>query len=370
MARKARERRQARQALDRPSESPAVQPREGQWHIEFSNKLAIVKQPASKQRVLKMASSVGSSSSDGRQTGTNNAPEQSSLNNNTKHHDKDDDKNNNILHSLEQDLASIIRVRNRLADTPDTRLPKVLTQLLPRLLRRLDETNLALCRSFSNNDEEANTAQSSSIASAAAETATTPTTTTSNNQAENRPISDETTKDEARIRSCREQIQLHLTGMLSHILERVRVRYCHGSAASCTSLSSAPWVHSLLQLIQEKDSPALQSNVTWTLTLSLLQNGLPACGEALDAPRLLPPLLRLLDVFFGRFHEDPTSKSHQLQYRSAGWLFWMPWHWLCSFPCAGVMRIIATKAFWNESSRGLSWKKIIIQSRIRWHKKS
>lgn len=254
-----------------------------------------------------MASFVASSSSDdNNRPGTNNEPARSSLDNNT-----DDDKNN-ILHTLEQDLASIIRVRNRLADTPDTRLPKVLTPLLPRLLRRLDETNLALCCSLSN-EKDPNTAPSSSPVVVA--------TTTFNNQEDNRPISIETTTTETKIRSCREKIQWHLTGMLSHILERVRVQYNHRNAAfSTSSLSSAPWVHSLLQLTQEKDSPALQSNVTWTLTLSLLQNGLPSCGEAFDAPRLLPPLLRLLDFFFGRFREDPLSKSHQLQYRSAGWL--------------------------------------------------
>jgi ariadne-1 len=175
---------------------------------------------------------------------------------------------------LERELASLIRVRNRLAQTPDTKLPNILSGLLHRLLVRLDLNTRALYASAST-----------------------------------RPH----TLDERSV-ALREQIQMQLTGTIAHAVERIR-----GSR----DMPTFPWMESVLAVLY-----SMESSVALTLTLTCLQTGLPRYKHASSNSISLnvAPLILCVDQLHGKIRNEtqqqPVTKSNQLHSRTAGWLFW------------------------------------------------
>ena len=136
--------------------------------------------------------------------------------------------------SLNDDLASLIRVRNRLANSPDDSLPMILTALLPRLLSRLDNNSVALLS--------------------------------------------ETEDEELQLRS---QMQAQLLGILSHGVERMRGN----------ELLPAPWLETIVANLAQA-----RRHVTRTMAAALLKVGIPRIrddGTALS--EILAALFRIVD---------------------------------------------------------------------------
>lgn len=174
---------------------------------------------------------------------------------------------------LQKDLSSLIRVRNRLAQTPDSKLPTVLSGLLHRLLVRLDLNTRALYASAST-----------------------------------RPP----TLDERSV-ALREQIQTQLTGTIAHAVERIR-----GSRDM-----PMPWMESVLAVLN-----SMESSVALTLTLTCLQTGLPRykrdSTNSISLDRMVS-LILCVDHLHNKIRNEqhqPVMKSSQLHSRTAGWLFW------------------------------------------------
>lgn len=170
-----------------------------------------------------------------------------------------------LLASLQQDLASLIRVRNRLAQTPDIKLPHVLTGLLPRLLTRLDHNTRALYSNTAANDAEL---------------------------------------------ELRQKMEVHLTGMVAHTVERIR-----GNLHM-----SVPWVEPVFQVLN-----ALETAVALTLTLTILQTALSRIDTLTVRPSsasMTVSLVRFVDKLYGSMEAQRLTKSGQLHSRTAGWLFW------------------------------------------------
>lgn len=163
--------------------------------------------------------------------------------------------------SLNDDLASLLRVRNRLANAPDDSLPKILTGLLPRLLSRLDKNAVALLS--------------------------------------------ETEDEEMQLRS---QIQAQLVGILSHVLERMR-----GNESL-----PAPWVETIVSNLADA-----QRHATRTMAASLLKVGLPRIQEDSTAlSEILSVLFRVLDQLHRAvFLSDSIPSPASLQDRAiVSWL--------------------------------------------------
>jgi ariadne-1 len=165
--------------------------------------------------------------------------------------------------SLSDDLASLHRVRNRLANAPDDSLPTILTGLLPRLLARLDKNAVALLS--------------------------------------------ETEDDEMQLRS---QMQAQLVGILSHVIERMRGN---------DSLP-APWVETIVSNLADA-----QRHVTRTMAASLLKVGLLRIQEDSTAlSEILAALFGVVDqlhrtVFLA--NSSPTRAS-LMDRAIVGWLCW------------------------------------------------
>ena len=169
------------------------------------------------------------------------------------------------IEQLQHNLTSLIRVRNRLAETRDSKLPDVLTGLLPRLLMRLEDNTLLL---YAPNY---------------------------------RSSSDDS------LAIVREQTQLQLTGMIAHVVERIR-----GSRDM-----PVPWMQPVLLA-----SHAMETSVALTLTLTILETGLPRVDNQQILTAMTAPLIALVDKFHGNMNEQALTKSGQLHSRTAGWLFW------------------------------------------------
>jgi hypothetical protein len=121
------------------------------------------------------------------------------------------------LEDLKKDLASIQRVRNRLASSPDSALAKILTGLLPRLQARLDQTVEAL-----------------------------PT----------------AAREEL---FARQEILSNITGIFSHTLERIRL--------NPSVIIEASWAKALLECLLTASQSSLFQ------LLPLLEVALPACED-------------------------------------------------------------------------------------------
>lgn len=120
---------------------------------------------------------------------------------------------------LQDELASLVRVRNRLAQSSDASLPKILTGLLPKLADRLDKHTAALehlrQREGDDNEEE---------------------------------------------RALHTQIQGHVSAIWMHALERIR----KGTIPLPTG--GAPWIPPLLSKLQQV---RLIICNTWKITIML-----------------------------------------------------------------------------------------------------
>ena len=167
--------------------------------------------------------------------------------------DDSDKRRNTSDTEAKATVSSLIRVRNRLAHQIPLedldRLQQVMTGLIPRLLRRLDDNALTLSSSSYLEPQE----------------------------------------------SMYREIQVHLTGILSHCLERIRLaiaRYQNESTTKDTvptHMSVAPhsWIQSVAGVL-----PDLKTSLAQTMTLTLLQAGFH------------------LRHLWNRTHPPQTSKSY------------------------------------------------------------
>lgn len=148
--------------------------------------------------------------------------------------------------TLRTDLQSLLRVRNRLAQSPDAAMSKILNGLLPRLLGRMERNHALLLSSSTPTSSSRPTTSSASTAAA-------------------EYVRKITTKEQ---RLLVEKAQTQVTGTLGHALERIRVgRY--------TIPDGAPWIHSLLPLLQQPKDDDWQSPVATTFLLLILQCSFP-----------------------------------------------------------------------------------------------
>ena len=162
--------------------------------------------------------------------------------------------------SLNEDLAALIRVRNRLAKSPDDALPTILTGLLPRLLSRLDKNAIDLLSDI--------------------------------------------TDEEVQLRS---QMQTQLLGILSHTVERIRGN----------ELMAVPWLDAILpNLIDTK------RHVTRTMIAALVKVALPRIKDNVDIlSEMLASLFRVMDQLQRILMENPTD-AYRMDRRSISWLCW------------------------------------------------
>lgn len=176
-----------------------------------------------------------------------------------------------------------IRVRNRLAQTPDNKLGQVLLNLLPRLLRKLDRN--------------------------AARVVYAPSTTSSS--AFTDPQQQQPQLQEQLLR---QQIQSQLLGTLSHCSERVRSINVNKNA------SVINWMEPVVE-----ELPSWKSSITLTVAMSLLETAMPRCrGVSKNnntAKTLLPGLMTFLEAQHSDLlFQETVEQSRKLQLRSAGWL--------------------------------------------------
>ena len=175
--------------------------------------------------------------------------------------------------SLQSDVDSLSRVRNRLAQSPDSALPKVLTALLPRLLVRLERNHVWLISSSSSKTVPKRKTSSHSEKNDIKNTKDSATIIATNNNNNNNSHTLNTKTQQALV----EKSQTQLTGILTHALERIRV-------GRHTIPQGAPWIRSLLPLLQNNNNnnnknnnnvAAWESPVATTFLLLLLQTSLP-----------------------------------------------------------------------------------------------
>ena len=171
------------------------------------------------------------------------------------------------------DLASLIRVRNRLAQQIPLedfdRFCHVITGLLPRLLQRLDTNTNALSKSNGKDEDDEDN---------------------DNNNNNNRNNEIPSNNKDLMKASLYSQIQSHLTGILSHILERIRLmesrfqnqhdeqqqqqrspsfsRGVVGSTPRRLLPSPVPWIESIGVVL-----PEMETSLAQTMALTLLQAG-------------------------------------------------------------------------------------------------
>ena len=184
------------------------------------------------------------------------------------------------MEKLNSELESLIRVRNRLSQTPDAKLPSVLTTLLPRLVVHLNRHTLDLERSRRNAE-------------------------------------DTVAADEVAMRT---KLQGQISGIWMAATERIR-----GG-----SIRTAPWVTPIVLKLQEPASDEANgqwADVTVAFILSLLQasRSIAEEGPAALSDHYLPSLSSLMD----RLHMSlatqgtnapGTGSAKELNHRSASWL--------------------------------------------------
>jgi ariadne-1 len=151
--------------------------------------------------------------------------------------------------ALENELASLVRVRNRLAQSTDSALPRILTGLLPKVLVKLEATY---------DEPQIDTSEESSL--------------------------------------LRAQIRGHLMGILMHALERIR-----GNAEM-----ELPW---LSQVAVSLESP---SRVVRTIALAFLQAAIPRCQNCRDAIPMAA-LLKAVDACHKRPEELSEASRLELR---------------------------------------------------------
>lgn len=185
--------------------------------------------------------------------------------------------------SLEKDLEALVRVRNRLARSPDSALPKVLAGLLPRLLERLERNHIRLGQP--------------TITEAASEIL--------------------------------EKTQVQLKGILSHSLERIK-------GGLDTLPPGAPWIPTLFPLLEKTNEDSFENPLVTTFLLLILQNSVPRCinedefeappDDSPDITAILPPLLVLIHQLHSKMADLSTTtdaaipESLLLNYRTATWI--------------------------------------------------
>jgi len=160
--------------------------------------------------------------------------------------------------TLEAELASLIRVRNRLALSNDAALPKILTGLLPRVLVKLEATY---------------------------------------QEQQQQPETDDNTR-QVLVRS---QIRGHLMGILMHALERIRGNVDMG----------VPWMAAVAVSLES------ESRVVRMIVLSFLQAAIPRCQNTRDAIPMAA-LLKAVDRCYRR--QEEVSEANRLELRTVSWL--------------------------------------------------
>ena len=196
-------------------------------------------------------------------------------------------KNTNDMEELNVELQSLIRVRNRLAETPDGKLPSVLTPLLPRLLVHLNRHSLVLENLRARRNVEDNVAA----------------------------------EDEVALRT---KLQGQISGIWMAATERIRC--CRGS------IRSAPWAAPVVLKLQEPTSDEANrqwSDVAVAFVLSLLQASWNIASEdpAALSDHYLPSLSSLIERLHMSLvtqtgtnaHGITSASAKELNYRNASW---------------------------------------------------
>jgi len=183
------------------------------------------------------------------------------------------------MEKLNDELESLIRVRNRLSQTPDAKLPSVLTSLLPRLVVHLNRHNL---------DLEVLRAQ--------------------------RNAGDNVVAEEVALRT---KLQGQISGIWMAATERIR-----GG-----TIRTAPWVAPIVIKLQE---PTHWADVTIAFILSLLQASWSIAEEdpAALSDHYLPSLSSLVERLHNALTTQTGANAHgitnasttELNYRNASWL--------------------------------------------------
>lgn len=183
------------------------------------------------------------------------------------------------MEKLNSELESLIRVRNRLSQTPDAKLPSVLTTLLPRLVVHLNRHTLDL-------EDLHLRAQRNAEDNIVAE-------------------------DEIAVRT---KLQGQISGIWMAATERIR-----GG-----SIRTVPWVTPIVLKLQE---PADEANRQWAdvtiaFILSLLQasRSIAEEGPAALSDHYLPSLSSLMDRLHMSLVPGTGATTKELNYRSASWL--------------------------------------------------
>ena len=173
--------------------------------------------------------------------------------------------------SLHDELAALIRVRNRLAQTKDVQLPTILCKLLPLLLSRLDQNAMALYQQRSDNDND--------------------------------EFHDHDEDDV----SLRHQIQGQLVGCLAHIMERVKGE----------TFMPVPWLLSIEPTLIHVCTP-----IGRTMVLQFMQTAIP---RSKTPPR--PCIILIVDRIHHDLYTTTTttetsgSEASCRDLRTASWVF-------------------------------------------------
>jgi len=144
---------------------------------------------------------------------------------------------NEAKERLKDDVASLVRVRNRLTKTEDLQLPKILSMLLPRVMTKLEES-LTIQWSVPDHDEDHRQLILSSIE--------------------------------------------HMNGIVNHGLERIRGNKDLDTAGIIVAV--APFLTS-------------QSTVLGTWALAYIQGGLSRCSVNILPRSVVPNLIRFIDQY-------------------------------------------------------------------------
>lgn len=207
---------------------------------------------------------------------------------------------------VEAELQSLVRVRNRLAVTPDAQLPRILTNLLPRLLQRFDRITASYTQV-----EKVSQEQAPAAAAAATDGASQSTT------AEGPPPDARELVNAQKRMLLKEQLD-QFTGIFAHVADRVHLLRCGDYCET---------------LVPAMDS--FQTSAASTVAVSLLQMGLTFYDCYSD--RMPPPSkldLQSLMRLVHRAHQElqiqepspPSSPSSntpqeaQTLYHTSGWV--------------------------------------------------
>ena len=172
------------------------------------------------------------------------------------------------MERLTQGVASLKNVRNRLAHSPDDRLPKILAGLLPRLLSRLEE-------------------HTDATFSATASTSSVPTSPTSE-------------------QFLHRQAQSEISGTLAHALERIRGN---------PYLPADLWVEALLKSVSSENA------ISSTWTFAFLQVGLARCRHGTLPSSTMGALIKCVDALHSQLLLiQDASLSLKSRLDRASWL--------------------------------------------------